>query len=184
MPKPPPRLSSGTGAVRDSSACAARSRSADSANPAESKICEPMWQCRPTKSSEGRERMRSPNSTARSRETPNFWSSCAVARNSCVDACTPELTRRRTRCTSPACAAASATRSISISLSITIVPTPAVTARSISPTDLLLPWNPRRRGSAPAARATASSPPVQTSIESPASLIQRTTAPERNALPA
>ena len=28
--------------------------------------------------------------------TPNFWSSCAVARNSWVSACTPLLTRRRT----------------------------------------------------------------------------------------
>ena len=55
---------------------------------------------------------------------PNFWSSRAVARYSWVDACTPLLTRRRTRCTRPWRRAASATRSISIALSITIVPTP------------------------------------------------------------
>ncbi len=146
MPKPPPRFSSGSGATRASSACAASRRSADSANPAESKICEPMWQCRPRRSSEACERMRVPSSTARSRETPNFWSSWAVARNSCVEACTPLFTRSRTRCTRPARAAASATRSISISLSMMIAPTPAATARSISATDLLLPWNPMPRG--------------------------------------
>ena len=112
----------------------------------------------------------------RSRETPNFWSSCAVARNSWVEACTPLLTRRRTRCTRPARAAASATRSISISLSMTIAPTPASTARSISATDLLLPWKPMRAGSTPAASATASSPPLHTSTARPASVTQRTIA--------
>ena len=128
--------------------------------------------------------MRVPSSTARSRETPNFWSSWAVARNSCVDACTPLFTRSRTRWTRPARAAASATRSISTSLSMMIAPTPAATARSISATDLLLPWNPMRAGSAPAASATASSPPVHTSTPRPASVTQRTIAAERNALPA
>ena len=42
---------------------------------------------------------------------------------------------------------------------MTIEPTPTSTACSSSATLLLLPWKPRRAGSAPAARATASSPP-------------------------
>ena len=67
---------------------------------------------------------------------------------------------------------------------MTIDPTPASTARSSSATVLLLPWKPRRAGSAPAASATASSPPVQTSTASPSSVTQRTTSVVSKALPA
>ena len=115
---------------------------------------------------------------------PNFWSSRAVARYSWVEACTPLLTRSMTRCTRPWRRAASTTRPISIVLSITIVPMPRPTARSISVRLLLLPWKPIRDGSTPAASATASSPPLQTSMPSPASIIQRATSVHRNALPA
>ena len=80
-----------------------------------------------------------------------------------------ELMRSRTACTAPVARAASATRSISTTLSRTIAPTPSPTLRSISARLLLLPWKPRRAGSTPAASATASSPPLQTSMLRPAS---------------
>ncbi len=63
-------------------------------------------------------------------------------------------------------------------------PTPASTARLISSTDLLLPWKAMRSAGMPADRAVASSPPEQTSTFSPSSFSQRTTARDRNALPA
>ncbi len=63
-------------------------------------------------------------------------------------------------------------------------PTPASMARVISSTDLLLPWKAMRSAGMPAERAVASSPPEQTSRLSPSSSSQRTTARERNALPA
>ena len=49
---------------------------------------------------------------------------------------------------------------------------------------LVVAVHPRRAGSTPAASATASSPPLQTSMRSPASIIQRATSMLRNALPA
>ncbi len=128
--------------------------------------------------------MRATVSSASASGMPNFWSSRAVARYSCVEACTPELMRSRTGCTRPAARAAAATRSISIRLSTTIVPTPTATARSISAMLLLLPWNPSSDGSVPAASATASSPPLATSSRRPASVIHRAISVERNALPA
>src|SRR6218665_2207448 len=96
IPNPPPRLSSGSGAVAASAACARISRSAETAKPRASKICDPVWQCKPSSSNEGEFLIRSPSSTARSSGTPNFWSSWAVARNSWVDACTPLLTPNTT----------------------------------------------------------------------------------------
>src|SRR6218665_498217 len=108
IPNPPPRLSSGSGAVAASAACARISRSAETAKPRASKICDPVWQCKPSRSNEGEFLIRSPSSTARSSGTPNFWSSWAVARNSWVDACTPLLTRNRTACLRPTDAAAGA----------------------------------------------------------------------------
>ena len=95
-----------------------------------------------------------------------------------------ELMRSRTACTVPAARAASATRSSSTTLSRTIAPTPSATLRSISARLLLLPWNPRRAGSTPAASATASSPPLHTSMLRPAAVIQRAISVQRNALPA
>ena len=50
-----------------------------------------------------------------------------------------------------------------------IRPTPSSTARRSSADDLLLPWKPIRAGSKPARSATASSPPEQTSRQSPSS---------------
>lgn len=63
-------------------------------------------------------------------------------------------------------------------------PTPASTARRISPSDLLLPWKAIRAAGIPAARAVLSSPPEHTSTFSPSSFSHFTTALERNALPA
>lgn len=76
-----------------------------------------------------------------------------------------------------------ATRTISWKESSTIRPTPAVMARSISSTVLLLPWNAMRAAGIPASSAVVSSPPEQTSRLSPSSWSQRTTARERKALP-
>ncbi len=63
-------------------------------------------------------------------------------------------------------------------------PTPVFTAFSSSSTDLLLPCSAIRSGGIPAASATASSPELHTSRLRPSSCSQRTTALERNALPA
>ncbi len=184
MPKPPPRLSSGTGPSARRRSCRSRRRRADSTKASVSKIWLPMWACRPVKERDACDRMRATRPGASASVIPNFWSSRAVARYSCVWACTPLFTRRRTGWTRPCPAAAAATRSTSIALSTTIWPIPAPTARSISATDLLLPWKPRRAGSAPPASATASSPPEQTSMCRPSSTIQSATSMLRNALPA
>ena len=92
-------------------------------------------------------------------DSPNFWSSCAVAMNSWVCASTPTVTRTSTGCTTPARAAASAMRTTSSKESMTMRPTPAATAASISAIDLLLPCSRRRSPGTPARSATASSPP-------------------------
>lgn len=115
---------------------------------------------------------------------PNFWSSCAVAMNSCVWASTPTVTRICTGWRLPSRSAMCDTRTISWNESSTIRPTPTSTARSISSSDLLLPWKAMRSAGIPADSAVASSPPEQTSRLSPSSFSQRTTARERNALPA
>ena len=96
MPNPPPRFSSGTGPSASSCACSANSRRAASAKPLDSKICEPICECRPRNWSEGCARMRATRVAASASGMPNFWSSRAVARYSWVDACTPLLMRRRT----------------------------------------------------------------------------------------
>ena len=140
------------------------------ANPSAPKICEPMWQCSPRKSSASCDRMRATAAgsvgerrcrTSGLRGRSRGSRACARARR-----CSPAGGRAaRGR----GAAAASATRSISCRLSRMIAPTPTATARSISASDLLLPWKPSRAGSAPAASATASSPPLQTSMLRPAS---------------
>ena len=85
------------------------------------KICEPMWEWMPSSRSSGR----SPTASTASRaapevsDSPNFWSSCAVAMNSWVCASTPVVTRMSTSATTPASAARSARRSISSSESMT-----------------------------------------------------------------
>ncbi len=188
MPRPPPRSISGS-----SMPCSSRTalsspttRRAETSKPAMSKICEPMWLCRPTSSRPGRASTRRTASAAvpSASPSPNFWSSCAVAMNSCVCASTPTVTRICTRCRVPWRSAASATRSISWNESSTIRPTPAATARRISATDLLLPCSAMRSAGIPPASAVASSPPEQTSTFRPSSHNQRTTARDRKALPA
>ncbi len=115
---------------------------------------------------------------------PNFWSSCAVAMNSCVCASTPTVTRICTRCRLPSRSAICATRTISWNESSTIRPTPASTARVISSVLLLLPCRAIRSAGIPAASAVASSPPEQTSRFSPSSFSHRTMARDKNAFPA
>ncbi len=131
-----------------------------------------MCECRPTRSRLGSFAIRRTASSAAPEPTdsPNFWSSCAVAMNSCVCASTPTVTRTRTGWTMPARAAASATRTMSSNESMTIRPTRAATAASISSADLLLPCMRSRSPGTPARRATASSPPDATSMPSPSSV--------------
>ena len=117
-------------------------------------------------------------------EKPNFWSSCAVAMYSWVCASTPTVTRISTGGRTPRSRASAVSRSISSNESTMIRPTPTSSARLSSSSDLLLPWNPIRAGSIPAASATANSPPEQTSRFSPSSAMTRTTALHRKALPA
>ena len=162
------------------------SRWAATSKPEVSKICEPMCECSPISSSESEA---STAATARAaepsrREKPNFWSSCAVAMYSWVCASTPTVTRTSTGCTTPALAATAVSRWISSKESTTTCPTPASTARVSSAVDLLLPCIPIRAVGKPAASATASSPPVQTSRPRPSSAIQRASVVHRNALPA
>ncbi len=151
-----------------------------------SKICEPMCEWTPSSSSESWPRARRTASAADPSATamPNFWSSCAVAMNSCVCASTPTVTRICTGWRTPSSRAVCATRAISWKESRTIRPTPASTARLISLSDLLLPWKAIRSAGMPAASAVDSSPPEHTSTLSPSSLSHFTTALERNALPA
>ena len=156
-------------AARLTTRCAATSK------PDVSKICEPMCECSPAKCSAGAARTAA---TARAAEPsrsekPNFWSSCAVAMNSWVCASTPTVTRTSTRCRTSAAAATALSRSISSNESSTTCPTRASTPRVSSATDLLLPCMPMRLAGKPAASATASSPPVQTSRPRPSSAIQR-----------
>ncbi len=117
-------------------------------------------------------------------ERPNFWSSCAVAMNSWVCASTPTVTRISTGCRTPWLAAMAASSSTSWYESTTMCPTPTLTACSSSSRVLLLPCSAIRSPGIPAASATANSPALQTSRLSPSSRSQRTTALERNALPA
>jgi hypothetical protein len=77
-----------------------------------------------------------------------------------------------------------ATRSISMSESITMMPTPAETACSISSNDLLFPCSSMFSGLMPPFSATASSPPVHTSIPIPMSAIHRATSTQINAFAA
>ena len=70
-------------------------RWAASLKPCTSKMCEPMWQCSPTSSSDGRASTRRTASAAAplASEKPNFWSSWPVWTYSCVWASTPGVTR-------------------------------------------------------------------------------------------
>ena len=120
-----------------------------------SPICDPMWKCRPRKSSDGRSAI-IPTPVAASsddRESPNFESAAPVCRCSWVRAATAGLTRRRTAWRVPRSAACVASRSISSRLSMTTRPTRSRRASSSSSPVLLLPWNEMRsRGkSTPAA---------------------------------
>ena len=75
-------------------------RWAATSKPTVSKICEPMWECRPSSSQLGLGQRRGRIGLARRRrsamEKPNFWSSWAVAMNSWVCASTPAVTRTMT----------------------------------------------------------------------------------------
>ena len=84
----------------------------------------------------------------------------------------------------PASLARRFTRSISWCESITILLTPAFIAARISISDLLLPCSSILDGSKFAARATANSPAVQTSIPIPEELIHLATSTEINDLEA
>ena len=61
-------------------------------------------------------------------------------------------------------------------------PTPTSSARASSASDLLLPWSTRRSAGTPAARATCSSPPVDTSRHMPSSWASAAMAWQRKAL--
>ena len=103
-------------------------------------------------------------------ENPNFTSSCAVAIDSWVCAEIPGVSRSKTDCRFPNFPAIALIRSISIRESATIYRTPQFIASVISSNDLLFPCSSIRSGGNFAARATANSPPVQTSIFNPSSI--------------
>ncbi len=103
MPMPPPRLSSSISIPCSSQMrwASETTRAAATWKPDESKICEPMCECRPMKSRLGSFAIRRTASSAAPEDTdsPNFWSSWAVAMNSWVCASTPTVTRTSTGCT-------------------------------------------------------------------------------------
>ncbi len=174
MPSPPPRLSSGSSTPSSSRTWTSSpsTRWAATSKPPVSKICEPMWECRPTRSRPGAASTRRTASRASppASEKPNFWSSCAVAMNSWVCASTPTVVRTSTGWVVPRSVHRRDSRSISASESTTIRPTPASSAAASSASDLLLPCRSIRSPGKPARTATASSPPVHTSRPSPSSL--------------
>ncbi len=104
--------------------------------------------------------------------------------NSCVCASTPTVARTITGWTTPASAAALATRAISSKESTTMRPTPYSMAAVISAIDLLLPCISRASPGTPARTATASSPPLATSMPRPSSNTHRATATDKKALAA
>ena len=165
-------------ARRRPAACSASTRRAATSKPAVSKICEPMCECRPSSSSPGAACTRRTASSASPAviEKPNFWSSWAVAMYSCVCASTPAVTRTITRAVRAELGGQRrpAGRSRGRSRRRSGRRRPRRRARS-SAVDLLLPWKPIRAGAKPARRATASSPPEQTSRRSPSSATQRAT---------
>ena len=164
MPKPPPRLSSGTSPPASSSACSSSSaRGRLARSPPVPKICEPMWQCRPEEGQARRARgcaRRAPAASVEreaellvlvrgGQEVVGLGVHAAVDAQRARPARAPRALddRRRRR-----------------SISISAVDDDRADAdrrprARVSATLLLLPWKPRRAGSAPAASATASSPP-------------------------
>ena len=158
---------------------------ADSAKPAASKICEPMWQWRPRKSSAG------------VRADGGDELRCVGERDAellVLVGGRQELVSVRVHAAvdpqphAPACgrgrAAAAATRSISISA----VDDDGADAEPDGALDLgerlVVAVEAELARVGAAASATASSPPLQTSMLRPASCIQRATSMLRNALPA
>ncbi len=161
-------------------------RRAATSKPSASKICDPMWEWMPTRSSRSSASQAASASAAAppAIEKPNFWSSCAVEMYSWVCASTPVVTLTITRGRTPRSPARRPRRPISSKESTMIRPTPASRAWTSSAMLLLLPCSPTVAGSTPARWATASSPPVQVSMPSPSSLTQRATAVHRKDLPA
>ena len=112
MPRPPPRSTVEICAVLSTPNSATTSRSspitrwAASSKPATSKICDPMWLCRPTsrRLSVSKTRRTASIAAPLASDSPNFWSSWAVEMNSWVCASTPTVTRTSTSCTTPAVA--------------------------------------------------------------------------------
>lgn len=192
IPSPPPRSTTDICAVFSTPNSPTTSRSspstrwAASSNPSMSKICDPMWLCRPTslRLSVAKTRRMASIAIPPASENPNFWSSCAVEMNSWVCASTPTVTRTSTSATTPRSPAITSSRSISIIESRTTCPIPASTAARSSSTLLLLPCNAIRSGGKPARSAMASSPPLQTSRDSPSSSTQRAISVLRNAFDA
>ena len=110
MPRPPPRSTVEICAVLSTPNSATTSRSrpmtrwAASSKPSTSKICDPMWLCRPTSRrwSVANTRRTAAIAAPLASDSPNFWSSCAVEMNSWVCASTPTVTRTSTSWTTPA----------------------------------------------------------------------------------
>ena len=150
------------------------------------KICEPMWQCRPTRRTFSAASTSPTHLKAKSSRMvkPNFESSQPVRMYSWVSASTPGVMRMYTSCTTPRRPAISFTRASSMRESSTMRPTPAEMASSSSRGVLLLPWTNTRSMGKSTARAQASSPPPDTSRHSPSASAMRTTSLFRNAFDA
>ena len=149
-----------------------------------SKICEPMWQCRPTMFTLSAARQAATAAAARppSSEKPNLLSSWPVEMYSCVDGFTPGVTRMSTSCTTPRSPAMRLSRAISSRLSHTSRPTRASSASLISLASFALPCITIFCGGNPACSAMNSSPPDATSTRRSSSCTMRSTAWAQKAL--
>ena len=167
-PKPPPRLSSPSGAPRREAS--ARSSSANSiarSSAEDSRICEPTCRCRPSSFRWGH-RSRAVQAASASRaETPNLASSPPVATCGCTGATMPGLTRSATRRGLPAAEAARSSASSSATWSAFTAWTPFRAAQAISSGVLPLPLSTRWLGPKPAAAAISSSPSEAASAPKP-----------------
>src|SRR3954451_7135744 len=152
-------------------------------NGASSTIWEPMWKCKPSRSSLSEAMTRSIATGAASRLKPNFVFGPPVEIDGCVSGLTPGAIRIWTGWRSRG-ATMSCRRSMSWSLSSTTCPTPASCASWSSRRDFALPWRWMRPGSKPAFSAMCSSPPPATSHARPSSAMRRRTAVHANALAA
>ena len=129
MPTPPPKSMAPVSTPSSSRMRAAKSTTtrAASSKAAVPKICDPMWEWRPRNRRWGASRILRTTSRAcpSATDTPNFWSSWAVAMYSLPPAWTPDFKRTMTGASTPSRAAMRSTAPTSWAESMKILWMPA-----------------------------------------------------------